>query len=235
MQEVKKTGNEGDASRRRKMKVFLGGTCAESTWREELIQKLTINHFNPVVPDWNEEAYQEELRQRESCDKCLYVLTSQMKGVYSIAEVVDDSNKRPDKAMFCFIEEGFDVGMIKSLSAVGMMVQTNGGLWVEDFANLHYYLNIERSDELTVMEIAIFQSTKIGSADDRKKIIGRLSDTDLIKCWLFWNGSPNDYKHWLLLHKEYKRRGFSWPGLSSVDKYDRYTFVSDEVDKIRNT
>jgi hypothetical protein len=32
-------------------KVFLGGTCAETTWRDDLIPKLQIDYFNPVVED----------------------------------------------------------------------------------------------------------------------------------------------------------------------------------------
>ena len=85
-------------------KVFLGGTCNESTWRDKLIKMLEIDYFNPVVDDWTEECYQEELRQREICDYCLYVITPRMTGVYSIAEVVDDSNKRPEKTIFCLLE-----------------------------------------------------------------------------------------------------------------------------------
>lgn len=38
-------------------KVFLGGTCNESAWREELIQMLNVDYFNPVVDDWTEECY----------------------------------------------------------------------------------------------------------------------------------------------------------------------------------
>ena len=89
--------------KKNKNKVFLGGTCNESTWRNDLIKLLKIDYFNPVVDDWNEEAYQEELRQREICDFCLYVITPKMTGVYSIAEVVDDSNKRPEKTIFCYL------------------------------------------------------------------------------------------------------------------------------------
>ena len=69
------------------MKVFLGGTCNESAWREELIPMLKIDYFNPVVDDWNEEAYKNELRERKICDLCLYTITPEMAGVYSIAEV----------------------------------------------------------------------------------------------------------------------------------------------------
>ena len=42
------------------MKVFLGGTCNNSIWRDVLIPLLTdngINYFNPVVDDWTEDCY----------------------------------------------------------------------------------------------------------------------------------------------------------------------------------
>lgn len=111
-------------------KLFLGGTCNNSTWRDKLISMLTCAYFNPVVPDWNEVAYQEELRQRQSCDYCLYVITPNMTGVYSIAEVVDDSNKRPEKTLFCVLDTDtngeFNVAQMKSLIAVEKMVKNNG-------------------------------------------------------------------------------------------------------------
>lgn len=86
-----------------KTKVFLGGTCNNSTWRDKLIPLLKIDYFNPVVDDWTPECQDEEIRQRESCDYCLYTITPKMTGVYSIAEVVDDSNKRPEKNYFMCI------------------------------------------------------------------------------------------------------------------------------------
>ena len=46
-----------------KNKVFLGGTCNESTWRVELIPLLKIDYFNPVVEDWTPECQAEEERQ----------------------------------------------------------------------------------------------------------------------------------------------------------------------------
>ena len=39
-----------------KNKVFLGGTCNNSTWREELIPQLKIDYYNPVVKDWTLES-----------------------------------------------------------------------------------------------------------------------------------------------------------------------------------
>lgn len=122
-------------------KVFLGGTCGDSTWRDEIIPKLTCDYFNPIVPDWNEEAYQLELVMRETCDYCLYNITSDIIGVYSIAEVIDDANKRPKKTVFCFCEDGFDEGMLKSLTAVGRMVEDNGATWIKNFDDLPNFLN----------------------------------------------------------------------------------------------
>lgn len=133
------------------MEVFLGGTCANSTWREELIPQLEIDYFNPVVDDWNDEAYQLELEKRETCDLILYVITPLMEGVYSIAEVVDDSNKRPNKTILCILDndhtdEKGDVtwteGQRKSLNAVEEMVGKNGGLVLEGLNEVEDVLNI---------------------------------------------------------------------------------------------
>ena len=131
-------------------KVFLGGTCNESTWRNGLIEILEIDYFNPVVEDWTEECYQEELRQREICDYCLYVITPRMTGVYSIAEVVDDSNKRPEKTIFCVLtadinDKGefimFNEGQLKSLDKVGAMVEKNGGKYFMTLREVAKFLN----------------------------------------------------------------------------------------------
>lgn len=136
-------------------KVFLGGTCNDSTWRNKLISMLNIDYFNPVVDDWTEECYQEELRQREICDYCLYTITPRMIGCYSIAEVVDDSNKRPNKTILCILKEDdrfpndlidapslmFSYGQMKSLNKVGEMVKRNGGEYFTSLKEVANYLN----------------------------------------------------------------------------------------------
>ena len=125
-------------------KIFLGGTCNGSKWRDKLIPLLDIDYFNPVVEDWTPECQEEEIKQRKECDFVLYVITPKMKGVYSIAEVVDDSNKQPDKTIFCILEkddgEEFDEHQIKSLGQVGKMVRENGGAFI-DISSIAVYLN----------------------------------------------------------------------------------------------
>lgn len=134
------------------MEVFLGGTCNNSTWRDELIPMLTINYFNPVVDDWNEATQQLELEKRETCDYVLYVITPKMTGVYSIAEVVQDSNIRPKKTIFCYLTKDgdleFDKHQIKSLDMVKKMVYNNGANVFDTLEDVSIFLNIAMSEQL---------------------------------------------------------------------------------------
>ena len=82
------------------MKVFLGGTCSGYKWRDDLIPKLKCNYYNPIVKDWKEEDRLREVKERETSDYVLYTITNGLKGVYSIAQVVDDSNNRPEQTLF---------------------------------------------------------------------------------------------------------------------------------------
>lgn len=132
--------------------VFLGGTCNGSLWRGSMEDKLKIDSFNPVVDDWTEECMAEEIKQRESCDFCLYVITPRMTGTYSIAEAVDDSNKRPEKTIFAIAQYDESFGddndqityedhVIKSLRQVGKMVESNGGKYFTNLNDVVEYLN----------------------------------------------------------------------------------------------
>jgi hypothetical protein len=123
-------------------KVFLGGTCNESTWRKDLEKMLNgyINYFNPVVDDWNEDAQTEEIRQKdEVCNIHLYVITPKMTGVFSIAEAVESCFKEGKKCIFSYLEKDgedhFDDRQIRSLNAVGKLVKRNGGTWVKGGLN----------------------------------------------------------------------------------------------------
>jgi hypothetical protein len=132
-------------------KVFLGGTTNNSNWREDLIKILKLDYFNPVVKDWNEKAQEREIQERKNSDFVLYVITPKMEGVYSIAEVVDDSNKRPEKTVFCYMLEDddkeFTKHQIKSLDMVGKMVKENGGKWFKTLSEVADYLNFKKNEK----------------------------------------------------------------------------------------
>lgn len=110
-------------------KVFLGGTCAETTWRNELIKMIQIDYFNPVVDDWTEECIAQEEHEKEvKCNIHLYVITSAMQGVYSIAEVIQSSLTKGKSTILHVIPDGFDEGQLKSLDAVCGLARGNGAI-----------------------------------------------------------------------------------------------------------
>ena len=131
-----------------KVKVFLGGTCASSTWRGELGEKLDnkkIDAFNPVVPNWTPECQKVEDYHRDTDDICLYTITPEGQGFYSFVEVVDDSNKRPDSTVLCVLLSAngkrFGHDMSKTLATTMELVKRNGATVTEDLDSLAAYLN----------------------------------------------------------------------------------------------
>lgn len=109
---------------------------------------LNIDYFNPVVDDWTEDCIKKELEERENCDFCLYTITPKMTGVYSIAEVVDDSNKRPNRTILVILKDDeknkFDEGQWKSLGAVARMIKKNGSQVFDTLKSAANYLNQRR-------------------------------------------------------------------------------------------
>ena len=127
-------------------KVFLGGTCNESTWREELIPYLKIDYFNPVVDDWTPECQAEEERQKnEECNIHLYVITPRMTGVFSIAETVESALIRHENCIFCYLEQdgelSFSKGQKRSLDAVGKLISKYGAYWAKSLDEVIQYIN----------------------------------------------------------------------------------------------
>lgn len=110
-------------------KVFLGGTCAESTWRDELIRVLDVEYFNPVVDDWTPDCQaREESAKSVDCNIHLYVITKEMTGVFSIAEVIESVHMQGKTTIFHVIPDGFDSAQLRSLTAVANMVTKHGGI-----------------------------------------------------------------------------------------------------------
>ena len=123
------------------MKVFLGGTCAGYKWRDDLIPLLNCNYYNPIVEDWTESDRLREVHEREIDDYVLYVITSDMQGVYSIAEIIDDSNKRPEKTLVCVLFDNMNEPMARSLVATLNLAKSNGAKVFESLKEVAEFLN----------------------------------------------------------------------------------------------
>jgi len=110
-------------------KVFLGGTCAETTWRDELIKVLTVDYFNPVVEDWTPECIEIENNEKQNlCNIHFYIITKEMIGVYSIAEVVESAMTEGKATILQVMPLGFTDAQLKSLKAVISLVNSHGAI-----------------------------------------------------------------------------------------------------------
>ena len=127
------------------MKVFLGGTCAKSKWRDYIIPRLKCDYFNPVVEDWTPECQKIEEDEKMRCDHHLYVITPKMKGVFSIAEATNDSTVMGNRCLFCVTKEDDDRDWtddeMKSLKATAELIETNGGTVFYSLDDVLTYLN----------------------------------------------------------------------------------------------
>ena len=111
-------------------RIFLGGTCAKTTWRDEIIANLnpSIQFFNPVVEDWTPAHIEiENDEKKNKCNIHLYVITKEMTGVYSIAEVIESCTTNKI-VIFHVIPDGFDKAQLKSLQAVVDMASQLGAI-----------------------------------------------------------------------------------------------------------
>ena len=109
-------------------KIFLGGTCNNSTWRSQIEKLVQTPMFNPVVDDWNEKCQEIEMDEKENkCNIHLYVITSEMTGVFSIAEVMDSVHNKNKLTLLHVMSDGFNKVQLKSLEAVVNLVNLRGG------------------------------------------------------------------------------------------------------------
>lgn len=117
-----------------KNKIFLGGTCNNTTWRTEIEKLVKVNMFNPVVDDWTEDCQSIEMDEKENkCNIHLYVITSEMAGVFSIAEVMDSVHNNSKRTILQIIPCGFSAQQLKSLEATADLVNLRGGIaYVDD-------------------------------------------------------------------------------------------------------
>lgn len=113
-------------------RVFLGGTY-NSIWRQKIEKWIQISMFNPVVDDWTAECQANEIVEKEKkCNIHLYVITSEMTGVFSIAEAIDSVHNNNKITLLHVIPEGFNEAQLKSLKAVVDLVKSRGGIAYTD-------------------------------------------------------------------------------------------------------
>lgn len=132
-------------------KVFLGGVRNGDNWRDRLIPLLSVEYYNPEAEDDTERGELEKAKQKRECDFRLYVITMDVKGLYWVAEVVDDSNKKPDKTILCILEgtEGSFIHghLCRSIWSVADLVKDNGAAVFTRLEQVAAYLQLRTSSK----------------------------------------------------------------------------------------
>lgn len=133
--------------------VFLGGTTFKDEsmdWRHEILGRVKseVKCFNPVVDDWNE--YQRKIEESAKANSKykLYVITPQMRGVYSIAEMVHDSIKFGENTLICILPEykgkKFNDSQLRSLNATLELCKNYNATILYTLDGIVEYLNSSR-------------------------------------------------------------------------------------------
>ena len=135
------------------IKIFLGGTVAGYDWRKIIETEFkccrNIELFNPIVSKWTKECVIRENEYKENCDISLFVITPYMEGIYSIAEAVEESNKRPERTIFVILDKvvngkeirTFTEHMKRSLQVTGELIERNGGQFFNSLEELIECIN----------------------------------------------------------------------------------------------
>lgn len=118
--------------------VFLGGTL-DSEWRAKFLKLLEekeskIKCYNPVVEKWTYESIVLENLVKQNAKYHVYVLTPNMMGVYSIAEMVDSAHENGVETYICIKHEDEKDGesvywhpkMINSINAISNLLIRHG-------------------------------------------------------------------------------------------------------------
>jgi len=134
---------------KKKKRVFLGGTCNGSTWRDKLIPMLKIDYFNPMIHtgSWGEREQRIERMEKDSSNFLLYVITPLQGGFTSFVESVEMNwyLEKHQIIVLCVLEK--DGGrrwtnhQRKSIEYVKRIVENNGGVVLNNLDEVAKYLN----------------------------------------------------------------------------------------------
>jgi hypothetical protein len=216
------------------MRVFLGGTCAETSWRNDIIGGITIDYFNPVVEDWTKDDIAiEDDEKNNKCDIHLYVITSEMFGVYSIAEMIDSVHNKEKQTIVQILPNDFDDAQLKSLEATSKLINERGGICnIDDDLNISIdiinSLDIVQEsvssnvDLLNQIELELVYMTEyVKTVTTKEEILKAYNEVFRMDCSDFYDNTTSQEAKKLL--KDYTGTAHTLETLldkSTISKYD---------------
>ena len=122
--------------------VFLGGTCANSTWRKDLISKLRDNvpYFDPQVAEWTEADAAREDACKPVARFNVFVITGDALGTYSGWEIHEEATKDSSKLIFCTVGE-LPANQVKGIGKIKKGLTRMGATVCESLDEIANILN----------------------------------------------------------------------------------------------
>ena len=107
--------------------VFLGGTCADSTWRTDLISmfKDSVPYFDPQVPDWTPEDAAREDACKPVAGINVFVITGDALGTYSGFEICEEAHRAPEKLVCATVGE-LPANQVKGIGKIKKALAAKG-------------------------------------------------------------------------------------------------------------
>lgn len=76
-----------------KRQIFLGGSCAPTTWRQETaipaLDAAGVRYYNPQVDDWHEGLIALEAEAKEESEFLLFVIDGRTRAIASLLEATE--------------------------------------------------------------------------------------------------------------------------------------------------
>ena len=140
-----------------KYDVYLGETCIKSPflwdWRMDFIRMLddTVHYYDPFVRKWENnwsdvnKTEDNDIKRSES-KYCVFVFTSDIIGVYSVAQAVEDSIKKTNgTVLVAFVDyrKKFDEDehFIRSMKSALDLCEANGAIVCESIQEMAKIIN----------------------------------------------------------------------------------------------
>lgn len=122
--------------------VFLGGTCADSTWRAELISMLkdSVPYFDPQVPDWTPEDAEREDACKPVAGINVFVITGDALGTYSGFEICEEAHRAPEKLVFATVGD-LPENQVKGIAKIKKALVAKGCRVCENLEEIAEILN----------------------------------------------------------------------------------------------
>lgn len=122
--------------------VFLGGTCANSTWRADLIGKLneSVPYFDPQVADWTPADAEREDACKPVAGINVFVITGDALGTYSGWEICEEAHRAPEKLIFATVGD-LPENQVKGIAKIKKALVAKGCRVCESLGEIAEILN----------------------------------------------------------------------------------------------